>query len=480
MKYIYFLVLSYFAFMPIYSLEVNRDIIITDEVVEFENYVGPYLFYNTVEEIRGIGSFLSNNITPGLKGNADYSGKYFMFHRPKLEWEEMINSCDVFKISEEALIDNIENIKLILSQYLIDSYGYSIEDSDLLAQLLVVYNAVYRGDAEHFKTFYTTEGVVTDEIRHLGIDRHYYNWPGKTNIYIPLSSTLIPGKLTNIDTDNILDSDVIDYIKENEEDEITFREEIVEYKEREFDEVKKDIDDKEKVILEKKEEIESRIEVSEEDESLKSQLEEVKVELEEIEDERKDLEEKEEKILELRDEIAKDKNADISSEAPLIQENKIVFILNKNIGGEKYGQVIYINNSGDIITKGEVNTVRNNRYYIIGDYIYIIAGGKTGNRIVSVGKINISDLTVNSWGNIACYEKSGIYEYRGFIYCIISESGAHYIGEFDNDLKLIRKSSLSVDKDSFVALNGGIFYIQGEDNSIKLVNLSDFVSVLEE
>ena len=68
-KVLILLLLSVFGIL--YALEVDRVMLesLDTNTIEFDNYVGPYLFYNSVEEIRNIGHELASGITPENKGH---------------------------------------------------------------------------------------------------------------------------------------------------------------------------------------------------------------------------------------------------------------------------------------------------------------------------------------------------------------------------------------------------------------------------
>lgn len=469
MKRIYiFLVLM--VLTPLVSLEVNRGFLeeLKDTTIEFDNYVGPYLFYNTSSEIRNIGAYLAQEITPTIRGEANYSDKYKLHHRPKLEWEVQPLSCDIFEITDTALIDNINNIELIISQYLMDNYGYLEADADLLAQLLLIYNAVFRGDASHFNTNYTTEGVVSSDIDNIGIDLHFYNWPGNTFIYIPLSDNLILGKLNSIDSDIIIDDKVLENIKLENENNIEFREDIIDFKEREFDEisqdVEQDIEDLNTLIL------------GSEDENVDKNIIDGKEA--EIKEKVADLDKKDKKILELRDALAEDKNELIIDKKKSSTNGSFNYILNRKSGNTYFGQLINLSEDGHKLTKSSVNSVRNNSFNKKGDDIFVIAGGEKANQLITLGKLNSETLILNVWAEVKCYENTPIIIQGNYIYAVIYVDGSYYLGEFDIDLKIKRRSGISLFKDSFIVLKNNIFYIQGENNNILLVNLSDFISML--
>ncbi|MBN2618627.1 MAG: hypothetical protein JXR64_10005 [Spirochaetales bacterium] len=447
------------------SLDVNLDI-----TVEFENYIGPHLFYNSISEIRAIGTFLANEITPDIKGDGNYNNKYNLYHRPKAEWEDNLKSADILEITKDSQIDNIANIKLIISQYLIDNYGYSEKDADLLAYLIVIYNAVYRGDAEHFSKNYSAETVISNNSEFLGIDLQYFNWPGKSFIYIPLSNNIYLGKLSNIDSDTLIDEKIINIIKLEDPESIEIREDIIDLKEREFDELASEIANDISIIKNSDENVT-------EDKS----LEDVPTLALESEIEKKEalLSEKEDLILELRDNLAEDKNKLITLEKSDTLK-LVTSLLVRDSGSGILAEFVKIDQYSNIVNKSDVNTIRNKQYIQAKDSLYVIAGGSEKNQIISLGKISPDSFEVEKWADTACYENSTIIYDKNFLYSIIIIDNKHYIGQFDLDLNLISRSPVEIYKDCYLNLKSDIFYVQVKNNSIVLVNLSDFVSLSNE
>ena len=97
--------------------------------------------------------------------------------------------------------------------------------------------------------------------------------------------------------------------------------------------------------------------------------------------------------------------------------------------------------------------------------------------MVTLGKLDSKTLELISWAEIRCYEKSPVIILSDKVYCIVNIENGYFIGEFNSNLEFIRYSKTPLFKDSYIVLQNNIFYIQGTDNNIKLVNLSDFEAV---
>ena len=221
-----------------YSLEVNRDeLTSTTDTVDFVNYSGPYDVINTIEEIRGIGSSLGAEIRQAPADQSARAGnaRYRIIHAVDTA-EAGGFDADIFILGSSSGVDHIDNLRRIISAYLSSAYGYTARDGDTLAFFITVYNAVHRGDMDFFQSKY--KNVVTKELTaaNAGLARVYSEWPGKTQIVIPLSDAMFSGTLSTIDTTALVEGDVIQSIREDENAPRDIRTEMTELREREGDE----------------------------------------------------------------------------------------------------------------------------------------------------------------------------------------------------------------------------------------------------
>ncbi len=141
--------------------------------VEFLNYEGPHTKFDTREEIIGIGTYI------GSVSNRNYLGRYSVIHTDD-QTEDGKRNADIFIIHKDAQIDHIRNLRWIIAGYIEKTYGYSLEDSLILAEFATYYNAVFRGQIDYFAENY--KQVVMDHLTETqsGLSTKYSNW-------IPLS-----------------------------------------------------------------------------------------------------------------------------------------------------------------------------------------------------------------------------------------------------------------------------------------------------
>ncbi|MBB5225226.1 hypothetical protein DYE50_04850 [Treponema ruminis] len=236
------------------ALEVNRNELESapngDEVV-FRNYSGPHTVINTIEQIRAIGSALGNQVkaNPENTGLIGSPNKYSVIHAIDPSTKEKMDA-DIFIIGKGATVDHITNLRRIISAYLESAYGYSTKDAGTIATFITVYNAVYRGKIEYFQSKYKDIVIKNLSASIVGLSTNYEEWPGKTQIVIPLSD--LSGGLSTIDTSLISDKQVVKSMQGEDDKGIDARKDMVDIKEREADNLQEKADSKQSKADEEK------------------------------------------------------------------------------------------------------------------------------------------------------------------------------------------------------------------------------------
>ena len=232
---------SLFAISSAFALEVNRAELESTKGsnIVFQNYSGPHTIINTVDQIRRIGSDLAPTIAadPDNFATAGNPNRYYVIHAVDPKSPEKLDA-DILVIGENATVDHVKNLRRIISAYLEAAYKYSRSDADTIATFATVYNAVYRNNLDNFTAKYNK--IVTDNLTSgkIGIDTNYQEWPGKTQIVIPLFD--VRGGLSTVDTSAISDKQVIKSLQNEEDKGIEERKKMVDIKEREADNATED------------------------------------------------------------------------------------------------------------------------------------------------------------------------------------------------------------------------------------------------
>ena len=188
---------------------VAEEIIKGQEVqgIDFLNYIGPHRVIESRSAIQGIGADLGRQMKVAGATEADYGGKYqvLRIHDPSSD----LLSADLFILKAGAGVDHIRNLNWIVSAYLQQAFGYSINDADLLSSFVTRYNAFYRGQLDYLRSHYipAVAGNVTAE--NAGLALSYTEWPGKTRIFIPLRDSLSKGPGGSLNTEEVSNKEII-------------------------------------------------------------------------------------------------------------------------------------------------------------------------------------------------------------------------------------------------------------------------------
>lgn len=254
------LVLS--AVSALSALEVNRSelqTVGTTDTIVFRNYNGPHAVINSIQQIREIGSSLGKTVNKNVAKSTSVGSndRYAVIHAVDPSAKEKFDA-DIFIVGKNASVDHIINLRRIISAYLSSAYGYSTKDADTIATFVTVYNAVYRGNIDYFKSRY--KDIVTKNLSPsiAGLSTDYQDWPGNTQIVIPLYD--LNGGLSTVDTSVISDKNVVKSMQGEDDKGIDARKNMVDIKERESDAVQEKADqakakadaEKEKLAAEQK------------------------------------------------------------------------------------------------------------------------------------------------------------------------------------------------------------------------------------
>ena len=154
-----FVLLSLIFSSAIFANEVNEKELQNagNETIEFINYTGPHKIIETIEAIKGIGSDLGTKITKESFSDVGNKNKYYVIHAVDPTEKGKLDA-DILYLGKNAGVDHIKNLRRIISAYLSSAYGYSEKDADTLAVFITVYNAVYRGNLDIYKSKYKNVG----------------------------------------------------------------------------------------------------------------------------------------------------------------------------------------------------------------------------------------------------------------------------------------------------------------------------------
>ena len=519
----------------IFALEVDKTELQSTKstTIEFISYTGPHKIIDSVEAIKGIGNSLGKEIAPSrdTSKTANLGNKYTVIHAID-ENETGKFDADIIFINKDANVDHITNLRRIISAYLVSAYEYSEADADTLAVFITVYNAVYRGDLDSFKNKYKDVVVKNLSSNNCGLSVNYKDWPGASEIVIPLYDVK-NGGLSTIETSVISDKKVVESMKEDDDKNIESRKEMVDIKEREAEESqekanaaqKKAVEEQKKLKEEKQKTEEAKAEAKEaekkseqakaeaeeakkeaeanpEDEELQKVAEEKQEEAEaaeqEAEEKQEALEEQqeaeaaqEEKTEEAKKEAkteqeradkkqteAQTERKDIAKDQQIVQNNEI----KEASTPSSYGIVLtdeanilsklvkFNSETGEVIKSSPVTVIRNRTIYKTPDAYIAIAGENEGNGTIKLVLIDIETMEIFAESEETVSDTSVLVNDGNEYYCVINYDDDWVVGKYDETLALKLKSKVNVKQSTPITVTESGIVVTDENGNLKLLS----------
>ena len=518
----------FLAFFGLNALEVNQSELesVGKDTIEFINYTGPHTVINTKDEISGIGSALGEKVAPNVANNyaTGDNNKYYVIHAVDSSVTTGLDA-DILILGKNANVDHIKNLRSIISSYLVSAYGYSKEDADTLAVFITVYNAVYRNDLDTYKSKY--KEVVTKNLtkENCGISVNYKDWPGNTQLVIPLLNP-VDGGLSTIDTTIISDSTVIESMQEEDERGVDERKNLVDIKEREADvaqevakEAQKEATVAKQEVTQAKEELKK---VEEEKQIVEKELEEAKEELEKnptdsrvqeaVKEAEKKVEEAEEKVEEAvakveekveeaekkaeeakeaqsfadkklteaqteRSEIATDQQkniADAKAEEKMITTYGLQLVDNSNL----LSKLVFLDvETGKIVKSSPVQVIRNRSIVSTGNGFAAIAGDTGENQAIRLVILDSENLEIVSQTEEDVAPNAVLVSADNYLYTVVKSTSGYVVAKYSNDLRLQAKSTLKVMETTPITVTDKGIVVTDSYGAVKLLSKSDLSTI---
>ncbi len=465
--------------------------------IDFINYVGPHEFLNTLEQIRNIGRSLGSQIEPALSREAAINGKYRVRHIVSPEITEGLDA-DVFILEENAAVDHVVNLRHIIAGFLEETYGYPGRDAWLLAEFITYYNAVHRGNLSVVQERYKAPvGRVLSTAR-IGLDTHYSNWPGQTQMLIPLRG----GGIQNpkIDTGALSEDEVIENLREKEDMGLKPREEMVELREKELDKEQEELDKKREELEKKDEQISENLKKlqekedegamtpaeSEKKKELEAEKEALREEKRTVDEEQEKIDERTDDVMDMRADIAEDKNKQLAKldttekRPPEIESTRSIWFLTVDNEGNgiPYGRVVKHNiEAGENMAVSDVTSVRGRSIVLLPDTLIVIAGKSSDTTQVKLMLLDKNSLETKKEGSHEVFPGSLITVHDRSIYLITSENNEWRLGKFNLELERIAISPVAVEPWSSIFIDRTDLYVQDSDGGILQLSSSTLETV---
>jgi len=513
--------------------QVDQDELKDLPPVVFINYEGPHTRIDTREEIRQIGVVVGQSISNSERGlaptladmsvesrreysyrfNAGATNRYFVIHSVSGPEDDKINA-DIFGLGVDAGVDHIRNLRWIIQGYLQAAYDYNVSDAALLAEYITIYNAVYRGNWDYFLSRYKTPVISNLTRERTGLSIRYDEWPGRTLIVIPLGI----GGLSAIDTSTISDRRVIEEMRQQDDQGVPQRQDMVDLKEREADQAEQRAQtereairqEETQIVQERQEVAQERQEIAQERQRTREDLEAGRITPEEASTAQEgltrreevaqlredDLDRQESEIGQRREEVARleefaeqkadeaqQDRQDIASDqqgAIVEEEGGFYGVTIERIDPAIMGRIVRFSlTTGREIRRSPLNAIHSRTVAFIGGRIIAIAGENVGSGAVRLVEINQNSLEMAKQGDDDIRSGSLLWVNGNDLYAITVNLADNkcYLSRFDTNLVSRAKSAVAVHPQASVTIQQGRLLTQREDGSVIMLNPADLTEM---
>ncbi len=457
--------------------------------IEFINYTGKHTVIQSAGEIENIGKLLARERRVSLK----YS--LFQARGPK---SEKGLDADIISIDRDATVDHIDNVRRIISGYLKEAYGYKEKDAHTLAVFVTIYNAVFRGNLDYFKAKYKKAVLTYLNKENAGISTKYYEWPGKTRLVIPLTGEAKKGEVSSVSTTEVTEKKVIENMQAEKGKRLEERKAMVELKEKEIkskEEKKKAVEEEIKAKMEElarlqeklaKEKAQGR---SEEGAKLAEKKAREEKAVTELEKKKKELEsaiaKKEAEVKQERKSIVKDERA-VATEKGVAEKTErgkiettsisdVLYFLEKtgsSASGEIVRQKLVMIDPIEKRLKqiSSVKNITSRELYFYRGKILVVGLEKPSSPLGRIYLLEPGNLELKARSDKLVYPATRILLSGDSIFAVISTGNGYNIARFDETLKVVARSEILVDKDTYIGIFGNSIYVNSDREDIDVLN----------
>ncbi|MBQ9206400.1 MAG: hypothetical protein IJ158_06760 [Treponema sp.] len=448
------------------------------DAVQFENYSGPHAVIDSAASIVGIGTALGNEVAADVENPRSVQpyAKYSLYHVVG-GLEEKGLDADILFLNETAGVDHINNLRRIVTGYLMAAYGYSREDSETLAIFITVYNAVYRGNLSNFAGKYKSAVLTYLTEDSVGLSTNWEEWAGKTQLVIPLGS-VIEGE-AGVETSVISDDKVVEALRAEEDKSVDTREKMTDIKEKEA-----------ATASEKAREAQKDATQAKKDGDKTAAKENAKT----AEEQQKIADRKAGEAKTEREQIAKDKKEVQKSEAERGGESE-KYLTSLFIADEKnklYSLMTVNPKTGTVVKKSPLKQIREKTIYpvqnisfqkddgtnaVFAELFLAVCGVNDSKSAIKLCLIDSENLEIQKESTETLSENSPLLQLGDSYLVIVSENGKNYLASYDKNLTLKKKSDVAINGSSPLnVFDEGILVTDERGNPV-LLDKSNFFSV---
>ena len=174
------------------------------------------------------------------------------------------------------------------------------------------------------------------------------------------------------------------------------------------------------------------------------------------------------------DVIPSDENSIISS----TDAKSLWFVIIEKAGTPaSFGSLCRITETGLILEKSELNSVRGNQAIDTGTGIVLIAGKDESSTTVNPVLIDPETLEVKKMSDMSVYAGSNIWTDSSYLYIITRNNSDWVLGKYSYELDLEGTSETKVNPDSAILFDTETLMIQNADGTISVLSKKDLSEI---
>ena len=426
---------------------------------------------------------------------------------------------DLISLDEDSSFGHINSIYRILSSYIGNSFGYPEEKADIIALYVLYYNAMHRNEKSYFKSKYANNLTDLLKVNSTGIGKTYRDWPGRTQIIIPLETNILKQNEIDVTLDELGEevNKIIEEKKNGLEDKKKFEEVVKEkiIEEKKLIEAKKEeLKVKEEKIALKEKEIENKTpaevkkvtepkKVEPRPETPKEVVKErptepvktvvqpketvvTKNEVKPVEKapetkrEPAEIKKVEKELAVVKQELAKKVEAEAKKKefSENVIDGKIVFlkVVKYDTAEGHFNSELHLIDPAkdDAVLKSDFNKICSRQFKEFGNNIVVVGfkdGHKDEHQLYLMSKTDLKEVG-KSTSNV--FSRTVIEIVGDELYAFEFEKGGYYISKFDKSLRRILKSDKEINPDSNLTFYGKKIYVTGKAENGNAVDIRIF------
>jgi len=463
------LILSFMLpFSLIAQVRIAEEILKSQKAVRFTNYTGEVTNPDRVEDIIGIGKQLA-----ALSNGYSAIGNKYYLKRILDRTNRNLFSADIFGIDKLSRVDHIKNVRRILSGYIQVAFKKQPKESFLIASFVTYYNSAVRNDPSILQKYSVLVRNSIDPAK-AGIGLNYKNWPGNTEMLIPLEISPIFG--SNIGSSELYER-ATEELKKTEDRGVREREEMLQAREKELQQKRQNLDqafDENKRQTEKVEAAKQKTEKEEPSPQREEKLKDATVALTNLAEQRRELLKEQDKLASEREKLAEQKKELAKDKKEVnysgVETTKYLYFM-RYIGKEK--NVVLKELTAiikDTLSIGRVKKgVSGMNTPVYGDDIFSIYPNPDKSKFV-ITLFDGETFDIIRQSSQGVYPNTYLDEDIGKVYAVIEKEGKFYLGQFDAEsLKLLNKTEKTVYPDTGIIISTDkIFLLLSDGKSLKI------------